>query len=335
MIAVVTGGSGFIGQNLVHRLLTDGHEVRCLVHAGGGRIPPSARRFVVRYDDPRSLLQCEALEKADVVFHLAGLTRAVRASAFVAGNVTPTRHLLGALTARRLAPRFVLVSSQAASGPAQSLRNPVEEDDTPRPVEDYGRSKLEAERIARSFADHVPVTIVRPCAVFGPHDRDFLMLFRAATHGIVVYPGTATHWLSMLHVDDAVEGILSAARKPHAISRTYFLAGETPVQWRDLGAEIANSVGRRVRHVNVFGSLVRGASVAGEWFGRLAQHATLANRSKAALSRYPYWVCSAVRAREELGFRDARSLPEGIRDTYYWYRQHGWVRRTRAAGTVS
>jgi nucleoside-diphosphate-sugar epimerase len=52
---------------------------------------------------------------------------------------------------------------------------------------------------------------------------------------------------------------------------------------------------------------------------------TIANRSKAALSREPYWVCSASRARGELGFEESRSLPDALRDTYYWYRKSGWL----------
>jgi nucleoside-diphosphate-sugar epimerase len=332
MIAVVTGGSGFIGRNLVHRLLTDGHEVRCLVHAGAGHVPLPARRFVVRYDDPASLLDCEALDRADVVFHLAGATKAVRAAAFMSANVTPTRHLLGALTARRLAPRFVYVSSQAASGPAESLTHPVDEDDPPRPVESYGRSKLEAERVVESFGDHVPVTIVRPCAVFGPHDRDFLLMFRTAARGILIYPGTATHWLSLIHVDDVVAGLICAARTPRAISRTYFLASADPVQWRSLGGEIAHAMGRRVRHLNLDRRIVGTASVAGDWLGRLTRRASVANRSKATLARHPYWVCSTARACTELGFRAERSLPDGIRDTYFWYRQQGWVHRSASTG---
>ena len=148
MIAVVTGGGGFIGQNLVRRLLTEGHEVRCLVREGGagGAGVAAAHRFIVQFDEPRTLLNTPALEGADVVFHLAAATKAVRPEAFFTANVTPTRHLLGAITARRLTPRFVFVSSQAAAGPATSREQPVDEHDVPRPVEAYGRSKLEAER---------------------------------------------------------------------------------------------------------------------------------------------------------------------------------------------
>lgn len=325
MIAVVTGGRGFIGQNLTRRLLRDGHDVRCLVRESGGDAPAGATPFVVRYDDPKSLDRCAAFDGAAVVFHLAGATQAVRSEAFMAANVTPTRHLLAAMAARRLQAKFVYVSSQAAAGPAASLAHPVAEGDAPRPVEDYGRSKLSAERVVESFADRIPATIVRPCAVFGPHDRGFLTLFRLAERGMLLYPGTADHWLSLLHVDDVVQGLVDAAQHEPANANTFFLSSIEAVQWRALGALIAAATGGSARHVNLPPPLVHTASVVGEWIGRLTGTAPLANRSKAALARQRFWVCSAAKAREAFGFTASRSLPDAVRDTYYWYRQNGWV----------
>ncbi len=334
MIAVVTGGSGFVGHNLVYRLKKDGHEVRCLVRASGGMPPSGTKRFVVRFEEPASLLDTAALDGADVVFHLAAATQAVGPEAFTAANVTPTRHLLGAIVARRIHPRFVFVSSQAAAGPAPARHRAIDEDDIPRPVEAYGRSKLEAERVVESFSDRVATTIVRPSSVFGPHDRDFLTLFRLAQRGIVVYPGVADHWLSLLYVDDLVDGLLAAGRTNEAISRKYFLSAETPIQWRDLGACIGDAMGRELRHVNLPASLVLTAATAGEWLSRLTRRPSIANRSKAVLAQQPYWVCSSSRARRELGFQESRSLPEAIRHTYYWYRQSGWLRGSSGAATA-
>ena len=323
MIAVVTGGSGFIGQNLVRRLLHDRHEVRCLMRPNGGSPPKGTKRYVVQFDNARSLLECPAFDDASVVFHLAGATKAVRPEDFAAANVVPTRNLLGAITARRLYPKFVFVSSQAAAGPAPARDRPITEDDVPRPVEAYGQSKLDAERVVQSFSDRVPATIVRPCSVLGPNDRGFYTLFRLADRGVLLYPGTAEHWLSILHVDDVVEGLLATTRRTSSICRTYFLSSDEPVRWRTLGEHIASGAERRVRHVNVYSPIVTTASLAGEWIGRLTKRATLANRSKGALSRQRYWVCSAERAKSELGFRQTRSLPDAVRDTYYWYRQSG------------
>lgn len=335
MIAVVTGGSGFIGQNLIRRLICDGHEVRCLVRPSGGAVPHGVQRATVNFDEPKSLLNCAALDDAQVVFHLAGATKAVRRDEFFAANIVPTRHLLGAITARRLYPKFIFVSSQAAAGPASAVQRAVDEDEPAHPVEAYGESKLQAERVVQSFSDRVAATIVRPCSVFGPHDKDFLTLFRLAERGLMLYPGVARHWLSALHVDDVVDGLMAATKRDTSICRTFFLAPPEPVQWRTFGGYIGDAVGRRVRHVDIYSPIVQTASVAGEWLGRLTRRATLANTSKAALSRQQYWVCSAARAREELGFEAARSLPEGVRDTYYWYRQNGWLRGSRRAHAVA
>ena len=326
MIAVVTGGSGFLGQNLTRRLIDDGHTVRCLVRPEGGAPAAGTERFVVDYRQARSLIGSPAFEGADVVFHLAGATSAVRPSAFREANVTPTRNLLGALVARRLRPRFVYVSSQAAAGPASSLHRPVDESDPPNPVEAYGRSKLEAERVVDAFTDRIPATTVRPCAVFGAHDRDFLQLFRLAHRGWMVYPGGRQHWLSLLHVDDLVDGLIAASRVERAMCRTYFLASAEPVQWGALGSAIERAVGRRARHVDLPPLLITAAAIMAETAARVTGRVQLANRSKAALAREAYWVCSASRAAAELGFRVARSLPDAVRDTYYWYRHHGWIR---------
>jgi nucleoside-diphosphate-sugar epimerase len=335
MIAVVTGGSGFIGRNLVRRLLHDGHEVRCLVRPGGGSAPQGARQFRVRYDDPRSLLECPALDEAHVVFHLAGATRALDREQFDAANVVPSRNLLGAIVARHLYPKFVYVSSQAAAGPALSLDRAVREEDDPRPVEPYGTSKLQAERLVREYSDRVAATIVRPCAVFGPGDRDLFKLFRMANRGLVLYPGIARHWVSLLHVDDVVAGLLECVRRDTSVCRTYFLSSSEPVQWSTLGGIMAHAAGRSARHLDVPTPVVGSVSLAGHWISRLTGRATIVNRHKAEFSRHRYWVCSAERARAELGFSESRSLPEAVRSTYYWYCQNGWLRGSRGAGDAA
>ena len=334
MIAVVTGASGFIGRNLVGRLRDDGHEVRCLVRKAGGVPQPGTSQAAIDYDDPASVARCAALEGADVVFHLAGATRARSSAEFERANVTPTRSILAALLSRGLSTRFVHVSSQAAAGPAGSTQRPVVEDDEPRPVEEYGRSKLHAERVVQD--SKVPWTIVRPCSVYGRFDRDFLRLFQLARRGLVAYPGVRHHWLSLLHVDDVVDGLVAAALGKAGERRVYFLGSKSPLQWEDLGMAIARAVGRPVSHINVPGPLIRALAHIGDLAAGFTVEPPLLNSNKAALSRYPYWVCDSTRAEAEVGWRQSRSLPDGMRDTYLWYDQSGWLSgSSRAAVAVA
>lgn len=323
MIAVVTGVSGFIGRNLVGRLRDEGHEVRCLTRAGSGTRDTVGRR--IDFGDPASVAACEELNGADVVFHLAGATRARSADAFAAANVTPTQNLLAALVARRQETKFVYVSSQAAAGPAASLGHATTEADDPRPVEEYGRSKLQAERVVESYSGKLPWTIVRPCSVLGPHDRDFLRLFQLAGKGVLVYPGVRDHWLSLLHVSDVITGLMAAAQHQNAVGHVFFLGSKAPVQWRELGAEIGRAVKKQVRHLNVPGTLVRAGARIGDVVAGLMLETPLLNSNKVALARYPYWVCSSAQAEKELDWRQERSLPDAVRDTYLWYQQSGWL----------
>jgi nucleoside-diphosphate-sugar epimerase len=171
--------------------------------------------------------------------------------------------------------------------------------------------------------------------VFGPHDRDFLRLFQMALKGVVIYPGVETHWLSLLHVDDVVDGLLAAGR-PSVPASCWFLASADAVQWKTLGDEIGKAVGRRVWHLNLPGALVRGAARVGDLVALGMLETPLLNGNKAALSKHAYWLCTAERAKRELGWQPRRSLPDGLRDTYLWYEQRGWLRGARrAAATVA
>lgn len=334
MIAVVTGASGFIGRNLVGRLCSDGVVVRCLTRVGGGVPPRGASAVEVDFADAESLRASNALADADVVFHLAGATRATSDAAFEAANVSPTRNLLEALSARKSSARFVFVSSQAAAGPARSLENPLTEADEARPVEAYGRSKLAAERVVATYAGRVASTILRPCSVFGRFDRDFLRLFQMARRGVVLYPGTERHWLSLVHVDDVVDALVTASSAPAAAGQTYFLASHA-LQWRALGERIGETVNRPVSHLNVPGTLVRAVSHLGDATALVTGDTPLLNANKAALTRHPFWLCSSDRAKNDLGWNPTRSLPDALRDTYLWYRQSGWLNGSPRSAVVA
>jgi nucleoside-diphosphate-sugar epimerase len=332
MIAVVTGSRGFIGSHLVEALVAQGVRVRRLLRAGsspelaaisGGAI----EQVVVNYDDPDSLERTRALDDADYIFHLAGVTKGVSQRAFNAGNVLPTMRLLDAVNGRRdgQLKRFVLVSSQAAAGPARMLDAPSDESQSCEPIEEYGRSKLEAEHIVTSRGDRIPFTIVRPSAVYGPRDRDFLTIFKQARRGLGVYPASRNRYLSLIHVRDAVHGILAAARSTQAAGHTYFLTAEPPVSWRDVYRAVAEAIGRPLSEIDIPQVLVDVAGVLGDLHAWVTGTPTLVTRQKITLSKADYWVCSGGRAERDFGFRATIGLREGMRETYRWYVEHGWL----------
>jgi nucleoside-diphosphate-sugar epimerase len=331
MIAVVTGSSGFIGSHLVDALLTRGATVRTLVRDDStvDAADPRVARCRVDLLDDRSVRDAPVWDGATHVFHLAGVTKRRTLAQFRDGNLVPTANLLAAAAARHGSspPRFILVSSQAAAGPAPSPDRPLREDDPPRPIESYGRSKLEAERAAAAYAERLPVTIVRPAAVYGPRDRDFLRAFRLAASRVQLHAVPREHRFSIVHVADLVDALLLAAERPEAPGRTYFVADDAAPSWRALYAEVGAAAGVTPRvELQLPLAAVAAAGLAGDIASTITGWHTLANRNKTRLARPAWWLCDASRARSELGWSPQIPLQRGVRETYLWYLQAGWLR---------
>jgi nucleoside-diphosphate-sugar epimerase len=335
MIAVVTGSSGFIGSHLVEALLARGAAVRALVRHESH---PAGRDSRVAYHtadllDDRSVRESPIWKDATHVFHVAGVTKRRTLAEFRYGNVIPVANILAALTDGRGArlQRVVLVSSQAAAGPALALDHPITEEDPPHPIEAYGRSKLEAEQVAMRYGESMPVTIVRPSAVYGPRDVDFLNVFKQATNRVAVFAAPADQLMSIVHVHDLVRAIVMASETPHARGRTYFVGSDAPVSWRTLYELIAELASSNYRAVQLPQSLLQIAGHAGNALGRLTGRPVLLNTNKVSLAAPSWWLCDSSRAHDELGWHPEISLQDGLRDTYNWYREAGLLRRGKGA----
>ena len=337
MIAVVTGSTGFIGSHLVDALATRGATVRALIRPES---PPAARDPRVSYVtadllDDRSVRESSVWNDATHVFHVAGVTKRRTLAQFRYGNVVPTANILAAIAARGArVGRMVLVSSQAAAGPAHSVDRPVREEDPPEPIEAYGRSKLEAEQATTRYASTVPVTIVRPSAVYGPRDMDFLNVFKQATNRVAVYAAPRDQVMSIVHVRDLVKALLLAADAPVARGRTYFVGSSAPVSWRDLYAAIASIAGTRSVEVQLPSAMLRIAGRAGSAASFVTGRQLLINAHKVALAAPSWWLCDSSRIRSELGWAPDVELEDGLRETYAWYLNAGWLRsKSRAEPT--
>ena len=180
----VTGGSGFIGAHLVAALAARGDQVRCLLRpSSDGSLLPAEVEPVVTAD----LGAASGLERlvrgCDAVVHLAGLTRSWTPRELYRVNRDGTAALCAAVAGVHPAVRqLILVSSQAAVGPSNRGR-PRREEDPPAPVTAYGRSKLAAERVRQRHPE-LPITVIRPPAVYGPGDRDIFAYFRLVGAGV-------------------------------------------------------------------------------------------------------------------------------------------------------
>jgi nucleoside-diphosphate-sugar epimerase len=193
------------------------------------------------------------------------------------------------------------------------------------PVEEYGQSKLDAEAVVRA-ASKIETVIVRPAAVYGPGDRDFLAMFQLAQRGVAIHAANRDHWLSIIHVQDVCDAVFLCATSPISGGQTYFLANRDPVQWADLFRISAECAERTLRlDVNVPEPVVRMGAAIGDLAATVTGRASLLTSGKVALSRPEFWVCSSEKARRDLSFSARVEPSRGFAETYAWYRSNKWL----------
>lgn len=333
---LVTGGSGFIGGRLVGRLSKRDCRVWCLVRGESEELRSTGAQLIVGdVTDRGSVERALGESQADTVFHLAGLVRARRRGDFARVNAGGTENVAAACAGRANPPVLVVVSSLSAAGPGAAGRLRVEED-VPTPVSAYGRSKLAGEAAAATHASIVPTSILRPPIVFGPGDRAVLEMIRPiARWGVHLVPGWGggSHRLLLIHVDDMVEGLLLAAEKGERVGvgglpgrGVYFLAGEENPTYVELGQAMSGALGRKSpANVRVPGWLLKLAGIGGDVKGWVGGQPAWINSDKMNEALAGSWVCSAAKARSQLGWSPAASLADRLRETVRWYRQAGWL----------
>ncbi len=322
MIALVTGGTGFVGSHLVESLGQRGDAVRALYRrpeAKAALEASGAEPVLGALDDAAALAR--ALEGVDVVYHVAGLTSGTEAE-LMAVNAGATQSLLQLCGAATLPPRFVYVSSQAALGPSRQDER-LAENAPCRPLTPYGRSKLAGETAVKE--SRVRWTVVRPPAVYGPRDREFLRLFRIAKSGVAPVFGMGRQQLSMVYVADLADAIARAGREDCAVGQVYHAAHPEVVTAAGVAREAGAALGRRPVILPLPAAIAAPIVSAIGWAAERAGRRTVVNGAKMAEFLAPAWLLDSGKAARELGWQPAWPLARGFAETAGWYRRHGWL----------
>ena len=322
MRALVTGATGFVGSHLVEALQNSSVEVTALARSASKAADLAQREVRVVPGDLHDIAGLErAVRDQDVVYHVAGVVAARDEADFLRSNRDGTRNVLTAAE-REGKPRFVLVSSLAAAGPAPRGA-PLSETEPPHPVTAYGRSKLAAEQVVRSSS--LPWSIVRPPIVYGPRDREVLKVFRLARLGLAPVFGDGSQELSAVHAADLAQALLAVTKAQTTIGGTYHACHPQVFTSSDLGEAVGAAMGRSVIRLRVPQAVGRALLAVTETSARLTRQVTILTTDKANEFFQPAWTGDPSPLTRDSGWRAQYDLSSGLADTYRWYRKAGWL----------
>lgn len=333
-LAVVTGGSGFVGSNLCQHLRAAGYPVRALLRRSSStdRLHDlDIEQVRLDFESPEAL--ADALSGATHVFHVAGRI-AGSPAALQHANAEVTERLARTCMPRLPPPVFLYVSSLAAVGPA-GQESPVVPETPAQPISDYGRSKREAERRLQRLADFLPISIVRPGIVFGPHDKEFLRLPKTMRSlRFVPLIGRVDPPLAMIHVHDLCRLLIAAAERGERLSASgspgegvYLAADPQPMSLAEVG-QLLRTLLRRPRAVDlrIPVSLAYSVAAVAEGLDRLRGRVGVLNRDKIREATREGWVCDPSKSMQQLSWQPEAPLAERLAQTVEWAFRSGQLR---------
>jgi len=323
MKILVTGGTGFIGQHLLRFLLQKAeNQIYALVRQPQKMEPALASALSVLRGD---LFNLPSLPPdLDLVFHLAGLTKAARSTAYYKVNHLGTASLLKALENQRKKIRFIYLSSQAAAGPARDSI-PVKETDPPSPLNPYGRSKLMGEKAALSYARRFHVIILRIGAVYGPGDRDFLAFFSFIRRGLLPLFDSGRMRFNLCYVTDLVRALDLAARSELPSGEIFNIGDARSYSWEEIGRTAALVLEKKVIKIKIPLPVVFGVAALSHFLSWISGRASVINLDKYKEMKASFWLADMSKARQGLGFQPQYDLKTGLKETLEWYLKEGWL----------
>jgi len=322
---LITGANGFIGSRMCRLFLDKGYCVIAGVRQTSNLTLLEGLDIEYRYGDvtqPDTLP--EMVRGVDFVIHNAGLVKAKKRKTFFEVNEGGTRNLFEAVLEHNPeVKKVVYISSLAAAGPSVGGR-PVTELDKPRPMTIYGESKLAGERVALSYGDRLNVAVVRPSGVYGPGDREMYDLFKTVYGHLRPIVGDSNRKIQLVHVDDLCRGIYKAVLSDAESGEVYFICESRAYTMREMMEIFQKGCDRWAVPVSIPGWLFKTIALVSERSFKLVGGTPFLTVNKSA-ELLAAWEVATEKARMEIGFEAQIPLEKGVKETYAWYIEKGWL----------
>jgi len=321
MTIFVTGGTGFIGNAIVKKLIDSGHDVACLTRQRSNYAKLKELGAEIVFGDIRlKSSMAQAVSQCDKVFHIAawyefGIWNKRKMFEI---NVVGTQNVLGLALEHK--KKVVYCSSAGTLGPSGDSSKSETSDRPEIFTSEYERTKYIAHMEAQKYARKgLELVTVMPGAVFGPEDTSLVgIVLGQYIRGKLRFFVKVGAKFSWVHIDDIANGFLLADEKGVA-GQSYILTDKHLgiLELLKKSEEITNVpapkrlVGR---------GLVKFAAPFAEVFSKMRRRKAILSREAAIMLQHN-WTYDSSKARNELGW-----MPENfdirLRATMVWYVSH-------------
>ena len=267
---LVTGATGFIGQNLVQELVNNNFEVAVTIRKKNNLFSSTVTQFIVKdiESDPD---WTAVLQDIECVIHLAGRAHVLKdknpdpLTEFRRVNTDGTINL--AHQAIKLGiKRFIFISSIGVNGNVNN--KPFSVNDIPNPIEPYAVSKYEAEFELQKLTNgsKMETVIIRPPLVYGPNaPGNFAQLIKVTNKGIPLPLGEIHNQRSFIAIENLIDLIITCIKHPAAANKTFLASDDEDLSTTDLLRRMARALGKPSRLIPIPPSIITlGATLLGK-----------------------------------------------------------------------
>ena len=257
----------------------------------------------------------------DMIIYNLGATKALNFGDFNRINFEYLRNFTEALERNKLMPeKFLYMSSLSALGEADEKNyTPIDSTTVPHPNTRYGLSKIKSEMYLETHPE-IPWIIFRPTGVYGPHEKDYLMMIECIDRHFDFGVGYRKQLLTFIYVDDLVGAMFDALASDKTLHRKYIISEPRAYTQTEFRAIVAKALGRKAVvpiKLPLWAAYV--ASYVAEKWSHISLKPSTLNRDKFKIMRQRNWNCSVAEAEADFGFHADYPLERGIEETVKAY----------------
>jgi nucleoside-diphosphate-sugar epimerase len=327
MKILVTGGTGFTGSALVRKLISLGHQVKTIDYQKGivyDQLKEEGADIIIGSITDKKLVD-EATEGVDFVFHIAAAFREldVPSEHYYNVNVNGTRYVMEAAVKHNV-KKVVYCSTQGVHG---HINNPPGNENSPIAPEDYyQQTKYEGEVVVQEFIKKgMKATIIRPTAIYGPGDPErFFMIYKRVKKGYFPMFGKGETFYHPVYIDNLVDAFILSMDLDKGNGETYIIADAEyyPIK------ELVKKVGKAMNiEVKIKYYPITPLIIAGHVVEKVCKPFGIA---PPIFPRRVDWyrqvrAFKIDKARRDLEYEPEVGIDEGLRKTYEWYLENGYL----------